>query len=351
MEDNNQTGADLEVGATTNDSPADTSPATEHVESAPKTESVRDAVMRAFEKTSGEPKMGLPKLAGADTAQAAPADPAKSVDPVTGRELEAIKAPASMSPALREKWGTVDRQMQQYWIDRERDMSVKLQETAAERKLAQDFRAVVAPYEALLRSSNVSATKHVEELMNLSYGLNTGSPQQKAQILGQLIHHFRPDRDTLSAVLSGAPVQAQPQQQAPNVQAEIDKALKARDQAAMEKTAMDGVNAFAADPKNEFLADVQGLMEKAIDAGFVSGNTMPELLKNAYDFACQQHPEVRNVLAQRAAGQATAQAGQPAGKAIPGIKPSLGTGRSTAQSGNHKTVRGAALAAWEKHSK
>lgn len=353
MEDNNNLGTDLEVGATSNDQVADqttSAPAAESNET-PKNESVRDAVMRAFEKTSkkgeAEPKTAMPKLAGTPeaTTERPAIDTTKAVDPVTGRELEAIKPPSSMTPALREKWGSLDRQMQQFWVDREKDMSSKLNETAEERKLASQFREVAAPYEAMLRQFGTNATDHAKELFNLSHTLNTGSPQTKAQVIGQLIQHFRPDADTLRQVLSGVPIQPTAPAPTPvDVQSEVERALAQREQAALEREAQLGIDAFENDPKNEFLKAVAPLMKKAIDAGFITGNSMQEVLKNAYDFACQQDPEVRGVLAQRAAGQ-------PTSKPVGSTKPSLGTGRSNGQKTEYKTTRAAVLAAYEKHSK
>lgn len=135
MEDSNINGVELEEGITTNvPEVAQEAPATEVESPEPKT--LRDAVMKAFEKTADKEDV---------TAQAQNAEPAKELDPISGREIEPIRAPSTMTPLLREKWGTVPREMQKFWVDRERDMQVKLQETADQRKLAKDFHQAAEP--------------------------------------------------------------------------------------------------------------------------------------------------------------------------------------------------------------
>jgi hypothetical protein len=341
----NEPGADSEVLATGNDSTAEASSPVERVESAPKKESVRESVMRAMESTS---KPDPEKKKGAEWPVAKPveAQTPKNVDPISGRELESIKAPSSMTPGLREKWNGVDRQMQQFWVDRERDMNAKLQETADERKLATEFRGVASPYEAHFRSVGMSAPKYASELFNIDHQLRSGTPQQKAQILHRMIMQFQPDANTLGQLARGQqPVISAPAPKPVDVSAEVEKTLAAREQAAGLKRAQDDLQKFKSDPKNEFYEDVRDLMHKAVVAGFVGGETDAEVYKNAYEFACNQHPEVRGIIASRAT------AGQPTAKAVGSVKPSLGTGRSNSSAPVFKSRREAVLAAWDKSVK
>lgn len=354
MEDTTNPGTDLEVGTTTNVADvAETSPATEAVESK-EPQTLRDAVLKAFDKTkpaedkTEAPKTAMPTL---DPSKPTVAETTKEIDPISGRELEAIKAPNSMSPALREKWGTVPRQMQQYWIDRERDMSTKLQETAQERKLAQEFREVAAPYEAMLRQHNTTAAAHAKELFNLSHSLLTGTPQHKAQVFASMLNHYKPDPAALQAALAGQPVQAMntaPKQV--DISAEVERTIAARETKRMEAEAVSLAESFSRDPKNEFFEDVKGLMQKGIEAGLVNPNQpVNTMLKEAYDWACQQHPEVRGILTTRtqvAAPVAATAIAKPVGS----VKPSLGTGN---RSGTAKpmSLREATLAAWDKHQR
>jgi len=320
---------------------------TEAVEtSEPKT--LRDAVLKAFEKTAGD-KVKAPALPQA--VEPVQAEPAKEIDPITGREIEPIRAPSSMTPLLREKWGNVPREMQKFWVDRERDMQVRLQETADERKLAKQFNEVAAPYEAMFRQHNTNAVAHAKELFNLDYQLRSGTPAQKAQIIHSMIMHFQPDVQTLSQLAAGQPMQQAQAPQSPNVQELVRQELEAREAQRQEAEIQRELQAFAADPKNEFLEDLRPTMQKAIEAGFVSGNSITELFRNAYDFAAKQHPEVSRVLAERAAAVSQVQAATQTAKPVQSVKPSLASGGRGGQTQPRpKSLREAAEMAWNKHS-
>lgn len=354
MEDSNVTDTELEQGTTTNVAEvADQAvPATEAVESSEPT-SVRDAVLKAFEKTANkEATAALPKLAEPALTKT---EPAKDVDPITGRELEPIRAPGSMTPTLREKWGTVPREYQKFWVDRERDMQTKLQETASERKLANEFTQAVAPYEDMLRQHGTNAVAHAKELFNLDHQLRSGSGTVKAQIIHSLITHFQPDMQTLVQLANGSRGQQAPQAQpTPDVQALVRKEMEAQarsqSEAQQEAEVQRHVDAFASDPKNEFLNDLRPIMQKAIEAGFVQGKDIPELFRNAYDFAATQHPEVSQVLASRVNAIAQGVSNVTA-RPVQSVKPSLASGgRSGQTQPRPKSLREAAEMAWNKHS-
>src|SRR5207253_1378395 len=139
----------------------------------------------------------------------------------------------------------------------------------------------------------------------------------------------QPDFATLQALAAGQRPAVIETPKPVNVEAEVQKVLAERDSQTQERAAKAAIDSFANDPANEFYEDVRGLMGKAIDAGFVDAPSLPELFKKAYDFACQQHPEVRDTLAARAARGAPAPApAAPAPKPVGSIKPSLSGGRS-----------------------
>lgn len=353
MEDSQIEGQELEGTATNAPDVADKNiTATPAVEEN-KPMSTRDAALKAFEKLEGkgtepEKKPALPALDKPKVDKA----PAKAIDPVTGREIEPMKAPGGWTPALREKWGTIDPQVQKFIIDRERDMATRLQDTAEERKLAKEFRDIAAPYEAMFRQHSTSATAHVKELLNLSFGLNTGNPVQKAHIIDQLIRHFNPDVEALMALSRGHAPKPSDAPKPVDVNAEVQKALAQRDKESQEKQVEAIHNAFASDPKNEFFKDVEELMGRAIHAGLVTGNTFEELYQNAYNWACKNHSEVSGILASRTAVQTQHQAQLPLNQPRPtqGVKPSLGSGKAANPQPTFRTNRDAALAAWDKLS-
>lgn len=293
----------------------------------PKSVTLDEALAKAFEKhvpekSDEKPKTALPKTA---TTEEAPAEEVKNIDPITGRAIEPMKPPAGWTPALREKWGSVDPQIQKFIRDQEVGTAKKLQEVSEERKIGNDFKEVVAPYEAMLRSFNTTAKDHVKELMNMSHTLNTGSAQTRAQVIYNLIQHFKPDPQALQSLFAGQQP-AQPQAPTLNVQEEVQKVLAAREEEAQSKGIASDIERFSADPNNEFFADVRDVMGKIIQAGIVDAPTMPELFRKAYDLACSQHPEISQIIAGR--GQTQVQP-TPSPAAVRSVKPSLSSGNKS----------------------
>lgn len=348
MDDSIHNSPELENGTTTNvaDVAENEAPVTEAVESS-EPKSLRDAVLKAFEKTAGDKE---PSNTPSQAAEPVKVEPTKEIDPITGRELEPIRAPSSMTPLLREKWGNVPREMQKFWVDRERDMQIRLQETADERKLAKEFSQVAAPYEAMFRQHGTNAVAHTKELLNLDYQLRTGSAAQKAQIIHSLITHFQPDVQTLTQLAAGQPMQQAQTQQTPNVQELVRQELEAREAQRQEAEISRELQVFAADPKNEFLEELRPIMQKAIEAGFVTGDSITDLFRNAYDFAAKQHPEVSQVIASRAAA-VSVQPTAPIAKPVQSVKPSLASGGRGGQSQPRpKSLREAVELSWNKHA-
>lgn len=337
MEDQNIDGIEPHEEITTNVPEVEVeAPATEAVESSePKT--LREAVSKAFEATEQK-----------NAPVPAPVD-AKEIDPISGREIEPIRAPSTMTPLLREKWSTVPREMQKFWVDRERDMQVKLQETSDERKLAKDFQAVASPYQDTFRKAGFSAVDHAKDLFSLSHKLHTGSPEQKAQLIHDLITTFRPDIHALQHLAGGGRLQAtQAAPAAPSVEELVNQRLEARDAETQTVHAKSALDAFASDPHNEYLEDLKPIMKQVIDAGLIDGKDLPEILRNAYDAAINYHPEIKQIIASRGATQAVPVA--KTAKPVQSVKPSLASnGRGGQTQPRPKSLREAAELAWNKH--
>lgn len=271
----------------------------------------------------------------------------KKIDPITGNEIVPIKAPASWTPALREKWGNVDPTVQKYIADRERDLNQTLTKSAEDRKFAAEVKDILSPHDDLFSQYNVKGTDHIKELLSVSRILNTGTPQQKAQQLHAMIMHFQPDPQTLQALFAGQRVDVPPMQ-APtkplDLDAEVDKRLQERELKSAEQEAGDAFEAFANDPANEWAHDLRGMMGKAIESGMVQGKTVQELIKNSYDLAVRSHPEIQQIITSRTPASPAV---QPRVKAVQSVKPGLADRRATPPQRAQKalTAREAALEA------
>lgn len=250
----------------------------------------------------------------------------KQFDPITGQELQPIKAPVSWTPVLREKWTGIDPQVQKFINDRERELQTTLSKTADERKFASEIRNALEPMEPLFKQYGVNGVDHVRELLHHSRTLNTGTPQEKAALIHSMILQFKPDVQTLVALNSGQ-MHLQAPQQRIDPQAEVERLLSEREYQKATEEVSSEIDTFANDPAHEFFYDVKESMGRIIEAGLVDGNNMTELFKNAYELACSRHPEIQQIMAGRQSTQVQAvpQASTKP-KPVVGAKPSLSSG-------------------------
>lgn len=270
----------------------------------------------------------------------------KQIDPVSGRVLEPIKAPTSWTPTMREKWGTIDPQVQKFINDRERSIQETLSKTADERKFATQVREVFQPYDDLLKTYNVNGVDLMRDLLSAQKTLAMGSPQEKAHLIHRLIVQSQPDAQTMAALFNGqiAPVAAPAQKQV-NVDEEVQRRLAERET----QMAMEGINSdierFGS--QHEFFEDVRDMMGRIIEAGLVDGEDVNTLFKNAYDLACANHPEVKQIMSARQ--QATTAPAQTLAKPTPSVKPSLGAGQQSAKPSKKMTLDEALQEAARRH--
>ena len=312
--------------------------------------SLDDALAKAFEKHTPVADDGKPKGPVAETPAAQA--PAKIVDPITGRESEPMKAPAGWTPLLKEKWVTIDPTVQKFISDRERDMAQTISKTADARKLEADFKSIIAPHEAVIRQFNVPATSIVKDLVGQWAAMTTGTPETRAQIIHNLITHFKPDVATLISLSQGQAPQTAANVQ-PDVQTLVQQELAARDEKQQEQSIMSDIEAFGANPKNEYFENVRDSMGKIVLAGLVEANTMPELFQKAYDMACANNPEIAQILQGRAtAAAATAVPVQQVQSARPvaSVKPSLGSGSKTKTPVRSMSIDDAVNEAFRRHT-
>lgn len=297
-------------------------PAPETVEAkVPATEAPTEGVS-AESSTEGAPTEGAP----ATTAEGAPAE--------SPTETQIEPPPQSWKPALKAKWSSLEPELRQEIIRRERDILREFGVSSHARKLANDLQEVTRPYEGRMRALNVTPLQAVGELLKADYALSTAPPTQKAQFMAKLIKDYGVDIAELDSALAGqqadpttsrveqllqqqlAPVQQFMQQQQQTLEAE----RQAREQAAIaeiQQMANDHV-------KYPYFETVRNDMADLIDLNARRGIQLS--LADAYAKAVQINPEtaplvrtqtkqvqVQNNRAQKAIQASASVKGAPAG--------------------------------------
>lgn len=259
------------------------------------------------------PPAGEAKAGGAEPPAAPPAEAAKPAEP-------AVRAPQSWRPAAREAWAKIPPEAQAEIARVENATKQALREAADDRKAAQRFHQVVAPYEQQIRSRGADPLQVFANTLPTIVALESPDPSQRAQHIARIVQTYLPGQqgiDLLAAALDGkapsapvvdpATIAAQAEQRVfQRLQAQAAQAAAQRQEAMLSKFA----------EAHPFFEDVRYKMSDIL-AARGTPNPSEQELAEVYDLACSLDPEVSRILKQRDAARSaqTAQAATARAKA------------------------------------
>ena len=221
------------------------------------------------------------------------------------------KPPVDWSPELREEWSGLPEPVRAKIADRERGIAQAMQGTADARRVAQGFGQLANQYGSVIAAEGAQHPMQLaQSLFQTVAELRMGTPTQKAAKLADLVSRYDIDisalDDALSERITGEPgqhaQQSELEQMLEQKMAPVNEmmqqlaGMQQRGQQASQQDAMNEVNEFA--QTAEFLNDVRHDVADLIDMATKQGRAMS--LQEAYDKACAMHPEISNVMAQRA---------------------------------------------------
>jgi hypothetical protein len=226
----------------------------------------------------------------------------------------AIKAPGTWTPAAREHWATLPQEVRDEVYKRERDVSKALSHSTEARRFTQEFNQAVQPFLGFIAAENSNPLQATVNMMQTAALLRVGTPQQKTQVVVDIIRNFGIDLMALDSALAG--VQQQHQDPASLVQQHVQAALRPilqqqeeyqRQFASTIDSEVDQeLSEFAG--KHEFYGDVKETMADIIEMAAKRGGHMG--LSTAYERAILLHEPVRRVIEARKT-QTTAQTAAP----------------------------------------
>lgn len=225
------------------------------------------------------------------------------------------RAPQSWKPAAREHWASIPKEAREEIARRESEVQHTLKETAEARRYADGVQKTLAPYQQYIKAEGSNDFQAIDNMMAAAVKLRTATGPESAQFIAGIANQFGIGRfgpgwiSMLDNALSGvapspqdvqqqAMQQAMQQQFAPLYEMQ-NEVLRQRQQqeAKLEQASAAEIGQFMQTEKPEFINDVRFQMADIIDMGNANGT--PYTLKQAYDIACQAHPEIRQVLQQR----------------------------------------------------
>lgn len=236
------------------------------------------------------------------------------------------KAPATWTPAAREQWAALPDAVRAEIVKREREAAQALTRQDEDRLLGKSIKDIATPYKAFI-PQGMNEAQVVQSLLASHAKMAMASPAEKTQLLLGLARQYGADLSQFAA--QGNQQQEAPAggQAIPEVRqlfeevGQLKSLLQSRDeqdQQANAQAVQAQVEAFAADPKNEFFGDVRDRMSQLIASGAAAD------LKDAYEQAIWSHGPTREVLINRANQQrieqatAKAQAAKNAGSSVTG---------------------------------
>lgn len=250
--------------------------------------------------------------------------------------IQTHKPPQSWKPSAKAKWDTIDPEVRQDIVRRERDVERTLSETARERKFAKDFQEAVRPFAPRFQAANVNPIQAVRSLMYVDQVLSSAPAAQRATTMAKMIKDYGIDLSLLDSALAGENVaETDPQSVIDRIVSEKMKpfqewqqtqqqAALRHQQMTMEQSAQ-AVEAMSSDPKFPHFDLVRDDMADYIELQERKG--IPVTLEQAYNRAVamnddaqkavqesakQQKDQNANSAAQRALGASLSVGGNPA---------------------------------------
>ncbi len=214
---------------------------------------------------------------------------------VEGEEAEEAprKPPASWSPQAKADFAQLAPHIQDEVLKRERDMDKGLQSRASELKRYEPIEQVIAPHRDRWSAHGVDEATAIGRLLNADAYLR----QNPLAAIQDLAQAYGVD---LRQYAQGNLPQQQPALQPvlQRLQA-LEQQLQQRDQAAAQaqrETVTKTIETFKASADAIYFADVEDDMTALIAAGRVSGDTLDEELKTAYEMAIWARPDIRKLI-------------------------------------------------------
>jgi hypothetical protein len=222
--------------------------------------------------------------------------PSESITP------EVAQAPNTWTPALKAKFPTLEPDIQQEIMKREKEFARALSTHDQDRLFGKSLRDVVSPYMPIINAEGSTPEQAIQSLLNSAYLLRTASPQEKGKLIANLARQYGAELPSAMAQPEAAegvhPIVAQ-------LQSEINQlrgVMTSRDQQErmhQQQENLRQVEAFLVDPQYPYANDVAEQIAGLIRSGMASN------LKDAYNQAIYLQPDVRQKVF--AAQQAEAQ--------------------------------------------
>jgi hypothetical protein len=218
----------------------------------------------------------------------------------TQTEAPKSKVPQSWSATEKAHWDKIPAEVQAIISRREEETHRGITTLGQDASFGKQLKEVIAPYLPIIRAEGGNEADAVRDLLQTAYILRTAPPEQKIGVFRQLAGQFGVDLAVAAqGVQQANPEVLQLRQEIAQIRGHVGQAQQRQHQQ-VQGQAQSMIEAFSADPQNEYYEQVKPLMAHLLFAGQAKD------MQEAYDMACHANPDVRSTILTRQTADAEA---------------------------------------------
>lgn len=214
--------------------------------------------------------------------------------------LSQDKAPSSWTPKARESWATLPEDARKEILRREEDSVKGIRQLQEQMAPYTQFAHSLEPFIKEALDGNKNPAQYISDVMHAERRLRTGDAEQRFSALVEIAEGYgiplrKIINDAMGTELIPHPSLTNKSPSIPpEVQRELEESRKFRQEqlTAQEQESIRAIEEFKKD--KEFFDDV------SVDMGALMEMGRATTLQEAYDKACQIHPQVSEILRERA---------------------------------------------------
>lgn len=282
----------------------------------------------------------------------------RAAQAAAGNQPEVGKAPVSWKPAAKAAWDKLPVDVRQDVLRREQEINKYISQNDHHRKFTEGFGNVVRPFMPLIQAQGSTPLQAVRNMMVTAAGLTTGSEEQKARIVAEIIGNYKVSVEVLDKILSDGGVPAsrgnasidptimQALQPVYGFMNEVQQAREAKRQ----RQVAEAESLIEQNADKPFFDDLSDDMADIMEIAAKRGQELT--LDQAYEKALALNPEISKIVAQqKAAEEARANGGTRLAKARRASSTLTGAPSGSPDGKGKATTRREALeAAWDEHA-
>lgn len=270
-------------------------------------ESAPEDEVLEFEQSDEAPEIDAPEPEPEAEPQEQPAEEpeAATETPVDEQSAQPDEepAPSSWKREVAQKWKELPPEVKNEINRRESDYHKGIEQYKQYASIGRDIERVVAPHLDTIQKLGVHPMEAVSALLNADRQLRTGTPEQKAQLLGQLAQEYGIDLKQVQPPAPIDPAVMQLRQQNQHLQRFQQSVIEQQNSQAMSE-----IERFRSDPANTHFESVKDEMALLLQSG------KAQSLQDAYDMAVWMRPDIRKSLVEQQRTEAEQRAVQQARK-------------------------------------